>query len=140
MFDFSLPPTDTGICYKYQTLAEMKVPYFYGIMNTADTKGSDHEYKAPRATNVLDTSDVGVIGLIGDIQHVTHYYTEKVYLPGYARFSKVKFSMPESTNEELKHKWTQRMRITLQGFFLNQNKKHWKVQSYLCLEYAVYYF
>ena len=74
-------------------------------MDVAGIQGSDEEYKAPRVTNVLDSLDIGLTNLIGSIQHIAHFYTEQIFVPGYATydkppstptFSRVKFCTPES--------------------------------------------
>ena len=89
----------------------MEVPYFYDIMERSAFEGCDSEYKAPRVPSDLNITDVGINGLVGNIQHVALFYTTYVYVPGYATFdkppstpsfSKVSFCVPESTDKELR--------------------------------------
>ena len=127
VFDCFLPPSYTCICYKCLTLTQPDIRYFHEIMSSAEIEGSDSEYRAPRVRCEVGSSDAGMTNVIGNIQHVAHFYTEHIFVPGYATydeppstptFSKVKFDVPESTEVELKRKWVRRMRITPTRLFL----------------------
>ena len=91
VYDCFLPPNYSCICFKCQTLATVDIPYFHEIMDRAA------------------------------IEHVAHFYTDYVFVPGYSTFdeppstptfSKIKFLAPDSDNEELRRKWVRRMKLT----------------------------
>ena len=94
--------------------------YFHEMLERSDIQGSSGEYKAPRVPDTLTFAGIGVNGLVVNIQHLAHFYTACVFVLGYATyvelpstpsFSRIRFSVPESQDEELRRKWIRRMKI-----------------------------
>ena len=120
IYDCFLPPSHTCICYKCLTLSQADVSYFHGIMEQSEMEGSSGEYKAARVPASGSVEDFGINSLVGNIQHVAHFYTNYVFVPGYAAydeppstpsFTRIRFLENESQDEELRRKWVRRMRI-----------------------------
>ena len=109
MYDCFLPPSHACMFFQCQTLAQRDVSYFHNIMEKSYIQGSDAEYKAPKVKTVPTANDVGIN--CGNIQHVAHFYTTYVNVPGYATFDeppstpaflRIKFYVPETTAKELR--------------------------------------
>ena len=89
-------------------------------MEQSEIQGSSDEYKAARKPDSGSVVDFGINSLVGSIQHVAHFYTNYVFVPGYAAydeppstpsFTRIRFLENESQDEELRRKWVRRMRI-----------------------------
>ena len=120
MYDCFLPPSFNCTCYKCHTMLYPDIQYFHQVMESQDIEGSDNESKIVIQTIPgIDVNNV-MDNVMNSIEHVAHFYTTYVFVPGFATydeppstptFSRVKFSLPDSPEEELKRKWVRRMRI-----------------------------
>ena len=73
VYDCFLPPNYACICFKCLTLAEVEIPFFHEIMDRSAIEGSDNEH------------NIGINSRLG-IQHVAHFYTNYIFVPGCATF------------------------------------------------------
>ena len=121
VYDCFFPPNYSCICFKCQTLATVDIPYFHEIMDRSAIEGSDTEQTTTRTHVEQNITSFGMNSILDTIEHVAHFYTDYVFVPGYSTFdeppstptfSKIKFLAPDSDNEELRRKWVRRMKLT----------------------------